>query len=226
MGDEDVARFDVGGGRVGDDHDPPFDDAGRSAGAGQGSGIDGAGRRLRLRLRLLGGRLRLGIAPEHPGDAQRAVVGVPGPPLGHHRHRVGGKLTGELVQREEEDVLGIGQDPVGGQDLLTLGEWGVDPRISSLEFSRDGCRLRAVGWRDGTCALKTWDATDVTARSLALSRDGMRLYALTADGIRVIDPLSGQAGSTCSCLGLRSSRVRWVFADSTSGACLRANLYS
>ncbi|HEV8229765.1 MAG TPA: hypothetical protein VGQ86_07395 [Candidatus Limnocylindria bacterium] len=81
----------------------------------------------------------------------------------------------------------------------TLGSrGGGDARAASAVVSADGTRLFASSPRGiaiiqtTDLTLKGWVATDLAARSLAISSDGVHLYALAGDTVHVIDLARGR----------------------------------
>jgi DNA-binding beta-propeller fold protein YncE len=76
-----------------------------------------------------------------------------------------------------------------------------DPHGASAVISRDGTRLYASAARGiaivqtTDLSLKGWAATDLPVRSLAVSSDGARLFALSGDTVQVIDAASGRVVS-------------------------------
>ena len=73
-----------------------------------------------------------------------------------------------------------------------------DPRTATAVISHDGSRLYASG-ASGVAMLQTadltlrgWLAPDLAVRSLAISSDSARLYALAGDAVMVIDIASGR----------------------------------
>ncbi len=118
-------------------------------------------------------------------------------------------------------------DPAGGNvsviDALTqkvarratfATRGGGDPRAASAVVSHDGTRLYASGAHGIAMLLTTdlslrgWLGADLTVRSLAISRDSARLYALVADEVKVIDIASGRVvGQLPSVTGARALHV-------------------
>jgi DNA-binding beta-propeller fold protein YncE len=105
------------------------------------------------------------------------------------------------------------------QHVLKTGSFqtrgGVaDPRSTSAVISKDGTRLYATA-AGGVASLLTsdlslrgWLAPDLKVRSLALSNDGARLFALSGDAIQVIDASTGKVVSQlASAPGARALRV-------------------
>jgi len=76
-----------------------------------------------------------------------------------------------------------------------------DPHAASAVLSRDGTRLYASGARGiamlqtTDLSLKGWAVPDLAVRSLAISSDGARLFALSGDSVHVIDAASGRVVS-------------------------------
>jgi DNA-binding beta-propeller fold protein YncE len=74
----------------------------------------------------------------------------------------------------------------------------ADPRATAAVISKDGTRLYATA-AGGVASLLTtdlslraWLAPDLPVRSLALSADSARLYALAGDAIQVLDASTGR----------------------------------
>ena len=76
-----------------------------------------------------------------------------------------------------------------------------DTHAASAVLSRDGTRLYASGARGiamlqtTDLSLKGWAVPDLAVRSLAISSDGARLFALSGDSVHVIDAASGRVVS-------------------------------
>src|SRR6266511_2472605 len=118
-------------------------------------------------------------------------------------------------------------DPAGGNvsviDALTqkvarratfATRGGGDPRAASAVVSHDGTRLYASGAHGIAMLLTTdlslggWLGADLTVRSVAISRDSARLYALVGDEVKVIDIASGRVvGQLPSVMGARALHV-------------------
>ena len=70
-------------------------------------------------------------------------------------------------------------------------------KTACTEAQFDGAALReaAAVLSASDLSLKRWVAPDLASRSLALSADGARLYALAGDAVQVIDTTTGAVRS-------------------------------
>ena len=77
----------------------------------------------------------------------------------------------------------------------------ADPRSTSAVISKDGTRLYATAAKGvaslltSDLSLRGWLAPDLSVRSLAMSYDGARLFALAGDAVQVIDASTGRVVS-------------------------------
>lgn len=75
---------------------------------------------------------------------------------------------------------------------------GGDPRAASAAISPDGTRLYASGARGiavlqaSDLVLRGWLATDLAVRSIAVSRDGAQVFALSGDAVYAVNAASGR----------------------------------
>lgn len=96
-----------------------------------------------------------------------------------------------------------------------------DPHAAVAVIARDGSRLFASGahgiamLQTGDLSLRGWLVPDLAVRSLAISSDGARLYALAGDAVVAIDIASGRVlAELATVRGARA--VRLVPADALS----------
>jgi WD40 repeat protein len=108
----------------------------------------------------------------------------------------------------------ITQHVVRNSTFKTRGSAAGDPRNTSAVISKDGTRLYATAaggvasLLTSDLSLRAWLAPDLAVRSLAMSNDGARLFALSGDTIQVIDAATGKVISQlASVTGARALRV-------------------
>ena len=81
------------------------------------------------------------------------------------------------------------------------GRSGDGDQNANAVISHDGTRIYAEGAHGiamlatSDLSLKGWAAPDLAVRSLALTQDGARLYALANDAVSLIDPFTGRVTS-------------------------------
>jgi hypothetical protein len=107
----------------------------------------------------------------------------------------------------------LSQHVVRNGSFKTRGGVG-DARSTSAVISKDGTRLYATAaggiatLLTSDLSLRGWLAPDLAVRSLAMSNDGARLFALSGDAIQVIDAATGKVVSQLATApGARALRV-------------------
>ncbi len=94
---------------------------------------------------------------------------------------------------------------------MDLSEQGALVTVPEpIEAPSEGLTVRLQPAMEPALSLRGWVAPDLAARSLAISADNARLYALADDGVHTVDLVSGRDAGTAIAVPGPAGSVRAI----------------